>query len=126
MTWGVSVENVYCNGSTMMVHLGEVFIDAASGQIGSAPDYPSGCGGSVKPTKNGKFMITDPTGEITAISSSAYLTVESRNIGNIRLKDSGSRIDLGGMDDLYLLRPDLVMGKMDDGRTIIAYAPGRS
>ena len=122
--WEVSVEDVYCNGSTMVVHLGDVFIDAASGQIGSAPDYPSGCDSPVKPTKDGHFTITDPTGNATADSSETYLTVESQEIGGIRLKDNW--VDLDDKDYLYLARPDLVVGKMDGEGTITAYAPGRS
>ena len=123
-SWEISVEDVYCNGSTMVVHLGDVFIDAASGQIGSAPDYPSGCDSPVKPTKDGHFTITDPTGNVTAVSSAAYLTVKSQEISGIRLKDDW--VDLDDKDYLYLARPDLVVGKMDSEGTITAYAPGRS
>ena len=124
-SWEVSVEDVYCNGSTMVVHLGDVFIDTANGQTGSAPDYPSGCDSPVKPTKDGHFTITDPTGNATAASSAAYLTVESQEISGIRLKE-GNWVDLDDKDYLYLARPDLVVGKMDSEGTITAYAPGRS
>ena len=125
-SWEVSVEDVYCNGSTMVVHLGEVFIDTANGQIGSAPDYPSGCDNSFKSTKDGHFTITDPTGNATAVSShAAYLTVESRNIYGIRLKE-GNWVDLDDKDYLYLARPDLVVGKMDSEGTVTGYAPSRS
>mgnify|MGYP000846409830 FL=1 len=123
-SWEISVEDVYCNNSTMVVHLGDVFIDTASGQIGSAPDYPSGCDSPVKPTKDGHFTITDPTGNVTAVSSAAYLTVKSQEISGIRLKDDW--VDLDDKDYLYLARPDLVVGKMDSEGTITAYAPGRS
>ena len=122
--WEVSVEDVYCNNSTMVVHLGDVFIDTENGQIGSAPDYPSGCDSPVKPTKDGHFTITDPTGNATADSSAAYLTVESQEISGIRLKDDW--VDLDDKDYLYLARPDLVVGKMDSEGTITGYAPGRS
>ena len=125
-SWEVSVEDVYCNGSTMVVHLGDVFIDTANGQIGSAPDYPSGCDSSFKSTKDGHFTITDPTGNATAVSShAAYLTVESRNIYGIRLKE-GNWVDLDDKDYLYLARPDLVVGKMDSEGTVTGYAPSRS
>ena len=123
--WEVSVEDVYCNNSTMVVHLGDVFIDTENGQIDSAPDYPSGCDSSFKSTKDRHFTLTDPTGNVTAVSShAAYLTVESQEISGIRLKDDW--VDLDDKDYLYLARPDLVVGKMDGEGTITAYAPGRS
>ena len=125
-SWEISVEDVYCNNSTMVVHLGDVFIDTENGQIGSAPDYPSGCDSSFKSTKDGHFTITDPTGNATAVSShAAYLTVESRNIYGIRLKE-GNWVDLDDKDYLYLARPDLVVGKMDSEGTVTGYAPSRS
>ncbi len=124
--WDVSIGNVYCNDSTMVVRLGDIFMDLTNGQIGSEPDYPSGCGNSFKSTRNGKIKITDPTEKVTVTSSDdAYLTIESRIIDSIKAEDNNLQIDLDDIDYLYLVRPDLVVGKMHNG-IIIAYAPGRS